>query len=85
MFDATEHYGKLFSDLQSLIYTDYGAFDTYFDDRRYVPGVSVFTDKGVVITGYQERGSDHIILYAWDRLQVYDRDGDCVFSVVVEP
>ena len=85
MFDATEHYTKIFSDLQSLIYTDHDAFDTYFNNGRYVPGVSVFTDKGVVITGYQERSSDHIILYDWDKLQVYDRQGDCIFSVVVEP
>ena len=85
MFDATEHYTKIFSDLQSLIYTDHDAFDTYFDNGRYIPGVSVVSDTGTEITGYQDRNSNHIITYDWDRLQVYDQDGGCVFSFVIQP
>ena len=75
----------MFSDLQSLIYKDHDAYDTFFDNGGYVPDVTVIADNGLEITGYQELSTGHIISYDWDRLQVYGQDGGCVFSVIVEP
>lgn len=83
--DFNEYYTQMFSVLQSLIYKDCDAYNAFFHSKRYTTDSAEFHGGQVIATGYRDAVTGHVIFHDRDRLQVYDREEKCVFSVVVEP